>query len=154
LPDINAIHDAIRARRAELEKLIEPLQTEADQLARLAATFDATIAEPAPAAGGSRAKKTRGPATRAARPASGTPRAKRGRPVGSGNRADQAVELITRQPGITASELAAAMGIGPNYLYRVLPQLQREGKITKQGKGYQSAGPLESAHANGHGVAG
>jgi len=46
------------------------------------------------------------------------------------------------------------MGIGPNYLYRVLPQLQREGKITKQGKGYHPVGSVEQtvAHSNGQGV--
>src|SRR5690348_15459803 len=37
-----------------------------------------------------------------------------------GTRADQAVDLITSQPGISASDVAKTMKIKPNYLYRVL----------------------------------
>jgi hypothetical protein len=35
-----------------------------------------------------------------------------------GNRADQAVELITSQPGISAADVAKTIKIKPNYLYR------------------------------------
>jgi predicted HTH transcriptional regulator len=57
------------------------------------------------------------------------------------NRAEEAVRLITETPGITAAALAKAMMLGsPNYLYRVLPQLARDGKISKQGKGYHAVG--------------
>jgi uncharacterized membrane protein len=156
LPDITTIHDDIRARLAEVEELIAPLRLEAEQLTKLVASFDGT-----PTAAGaatatpsrSRAKATRTASPRASRPAKPSTRATRGRPAGSGNRAQQAVAHILKQPGITASELAAAMGIGPNYLYRVLPQLQKESKITKQGKGYHAADDLEtSAQTNGHAV--
>ena len=51
--------------------------------------------------------------------------------------------MIAAQPGITASELAAAMGIGANYLYRVLPRLERKAKIVKHGKGYHPAARAE-----------
>ena len=64
----------------------------------------------------------------------------RGRPRGSGKRAQDALERIAARPGVTAAELAKAMGIKPNYLYRVLPGLEKEGKITKQGKGYHPSG--------------
>ncbi|HEY5198154.1 MAG TPA: hypothetical protein VIJ51_14125 [Solirubrobacteraceae bacterium] len=160
MPDVKTIHDQIHARLAEVERLIEPLRVEADQLSKLAAAFDAPSQAPgAPAATTgratrSRAKTTRKTAARAPRPAtSTTPRPKRGRPLGGGNRAQQAVEQITKNPGITASELATAMGIGPNYLYRVLPQLQRDDKITKQGKGYHPAAAVgQATQANGQGV--
>ena len=39
-------------------------------------------------------------------------------------------------PGITIGELANRMKIKANYLYRVLPQLQKEGKVVKRDKGY------------------
>jgi hypothetical protein len=155
LPDIKTIQDDIRARLAEVERLIEPLRLEAEQLTKLSETFAAAGAPSAPpAAKPARAKTARKSPARASRPASSAPRAKRGRPAGGGNRAQQAIEHITKQPGITASELAGALGIGPNYLYRVLPQLQRDGKITKQGKGYHPAGSVEQtvSHANGQGV--
>ena len=40
------------------------------------------------------------------------------------------------QPGITIPELAAKMGIKQNYLYRVLPGLEQENKVSKQGRGW------------------
>ena len=48
-------------------------------------------------------------------------------------------ELVNAQPGITIPELADAMGIQANYLYRVMPTLQSEGKVTKRGKGWHPA---------------
>src|SRR3954453_23187491 len=52
-------------------------------------------------------------------------------------RADQAVRLIKQNPGITVSELGKKMKLNaPNYLYRVLPDLQKEGRIKRRGSGY------------------
>jgi transposase-like protein len=69
-----------------------------------------------------------------------------GRPRGStatprrrsgSTRADQAVRIIKQNPGISVSELARKMKLNhPNYLYRVLPDLQKEGRIRRKGKGY------------------
>ncbi len=59
-----------------------------------------------------------------------------GRRKGSGTRAAEALAHIQEQPGITIPELAAKMGIKQNYLYRVLPALQKERKVTKQDKGW------------------
>lgn len=155
MPDIKTIQDDIRARLAEVEQLIEPLRVEAEQLTKLAASFDTTAAvhAAAPAPTRSRRRTPRKAAVSASRSAKPAVSRKRGRPAGGGNRAQQAVEQIIRQPGITASELAAAMGIGPNYLYRVLPQLQKASKITKLGKGYHPAAAAGTrAETNGHAV--
>ena len=52
-------------------------------------------------------------------------------------RADQAVKMIKSNPGITVSELGRKMKLNhPNYLYRVLPDLEKEGRIKRQGRGY------------------
>ncbi len=83
-----------------------------------------------------------------------TPRRRPGRPRGSaskkaaaprrrrgrrgGTRADQAVKLIADNPGISASEIAKTMKIKPNYLYRVLGDLQKEGRVTKKGRQYSA----------------
>jgi CRP-like cAMP-binding protein len=64
---------------------------------------------------------------------------RRGRRAGGGTRAAQAHRLVQNNPGITISELAKKMGITPNYLYRVMPQLQKEGKVRKRDKGWHSA---------------
>jgi hypothetical protein len=82
-----------------------------------------------------------------------TPR--RGRPRGSaggsGNgrrrrrrrgstRGDEALNLIRQNPGVTVSELARMMNVSPpNYLYRVVGNLQSDGTVKKQGKGYVAA---------------
>jgi len=63
---------------------------------------------------------------------------RRGRPRGSGTRAVQAFELVKARPGITIPELAEAMGIKQNYLYRVMPTLAEEGKVSKSGRGWHA----------------
>ena len=54
----------------------------------------------------------------------------------SGTRADQAVKLVEGSPGITASEIAKSMKIKPNYLYRVLGDLEKEKRVKKKGRKY------------------
>lgn len=53
-----------------------------------------------------------------------------------GTRADQAVDLIAKNPGISASDIAKAMKIKPNYLYRVLGDLEQEKRVKKDGRNY------------------
>ncbi|MGE5635462.1 MAG: hypothetical protein ACM3UV_00750 [Nocardioidaceae bacterium] len=64
---------------------------------------------------------------------------RRGRPRGSGARSVQALELVRAQPGITIRELADAMQIKANYLYRVMPALESEGRIVKRDGGWHPA---------------
>jgi hypothetical protein len=66
----------------------------------------------------------------------GRPKGRVGRRKGSGTRATQALSFVQGQPGITIPELAANMGIKQNYLYRVIPGLQQEGKLEKKGRGW------------------
>ncbi len=54
-------------------------------------------------------------------------------------RADQAVKLVEANPGISASEIARKMSIKPNYLYRVLAELQKDGRVRKDGRAYHPA---------------
>jgi Winged helix-turn-helix DNA-binding len=56
-----------------------------------------------------------------------------------GMRSDDALKLIRANPGITVAATAEALGIGTTYLYRLLPRLEREGKIRKEGRGYVPA---------------
>ena len=63
-----------------------------------------------------------------------------GRRKGSGTRAAEALSFVQGQPGITIPELAAKMGIKQNYLYRVLPGLEQEGKVEKKGRGWYPKG--------------
>jgi hypothetical protein len=72
-------------------------------------------------------------------PAASGGRRRRGRPRGSGTRSVQALELVKARPGITITELADAMKIKANYLYRVLPTLEADGKVVKRDKGWHPA---------------
>jgi DNA-binding IclR family transcriptional regulator len=63
-----------------------------------------------------------------------------GRRKGSGKRAAEALSFVQAQPGITIGELAVKMGIKQNYLYRVLPGLEQDGKLEKQGRGWHPKG--------------
>lgn len=86
--------------------------------------------------GSKTSKKAAASATAAAPAKRGGARRKAGRRKGSGTRAAQALSFVQSQPGITIPELAARMGIKQNYLYRVLPSLEEEGKVAKQGRGW------------------
>jgi hypothetical protein len=62
----------------------------------------------------------------------------RGRPRGTGTRSKEALELVRTRPGISIPEMAEAMGIKQNYLYRVLPGLQKDGLVRKEGRGWHA----------------
>ncbi len=46
------------------------------------------------------------------------------------------MKLVADNPGISASEIAKKMKIKPNYLYRVLGDLEKEGRVKKKGRNY------------------
>ena len=77
------------------------------------------------------------PNAKSASTGSTTPRRRKRR---GGTRADEAVKLITKQPGISASDVAKTMKIKPNYLYRVLGDLEKEKRVKKKGRQYYPGG--------------
>ena len=83
--------------------------------------------------------------TAAARTAAAPPAASRRRPGrprgrrGGNTRSAQALELVRNKPGITIPEIATAMKIEPNYLYRVMPKLTSDGLVTRDGQGWHPA---------------
>jgi ribosomal protein S25 len=163
-------HREITDRLAELQPLVEEYQrleaavAALDGLGRSAAAPAASAPKAAPKAAAKAARKVpgrRGPgrprgsktktktaaaapatATATAAPAAGRGGARRkaGRRKGSGTRAAQALAFVQEQAGITIPELAARMGIKQNYLYRVLPILEEEGKVRKEGRGWHPKG--------------
>jgi sugar-specific transcriptional regulator TrmB len=82
--------------------------------------------------------RPRGSSSKKATRSAGAPRRRRKRR--GGTRADQAVKLIEDNPGISASDVAKQMKIKPNYLYRVLGDLEKEGRVKKDGRQYHPAG--------------
>ncbi len=87
-----------------------------------------------------RAARTAAAATTSTRRRAGRrPGRPRGRSRG-GTRANQALELVRSQPGITIPQIAEKMGIEPNYLYRVMPRLLSDGQVKREGQGWHPAG--------------
>jgi hypothetical protein len=116
--------DFLDEKRREIEarlKELRPMVDEYDRLQKAAAAL-------AGVGGNGRARQ--------ARASRGPRRRGRGRPRGTGKRAQQALELVRARPGITIRELAEAMGIHANYLYRVMPTLESEGQVVKRDRGW------------------
>ena len=144
--------DFLDEKRKEITDRLKELQPLVDEYHRLEAAIGALAGVGGAASASTRSTKAkRGPgrprgagaktATKAAARKPGRPAKRRaGRRKGSGTRAAEALSLVQAQPGITIPELAAKMGIKQNYLYRVLPGLEAEKKVTKQGRGWQPKG--------------
>jgi hypothetical protein len=139
----------ITARLKELKPAVDEskrLEAAAAALAGVGGSSTAAAATAAPRrkgpgrprGTGKRKAATASPATAKAtrKPARKAGRRRAGRRKGSGTRAIEAFSFVQGQPGITIPELAAKMGIKQNYLYRVLPGLEQEGKVTKRGRGW------------------
>jgi hypothetical protein len=131
--------DFLDEKRKEIQARLKELKPLVEEYTRLEA------AERALSGVGSNGTPTRSSGsssttTRKRRSSGGGGTGRRGRPRGSGTRATQAFELVKARPGITIPELADAMGIKQNYLYRVMPTLAEEGKVTKSGRGWHARG--------------
>jgi hypothetical protein len=151
------VTDFLDDKRREITERLKELKPFVDEFHRLesAAAALAGLGGSASAAGATATPRHRGPGRprgsvnrtkatkvtakpkrKAGRPGRPTGKRRAGRRKGSGTRAAEALAFVKGQPGITIPELAAKMGIKQNYLYRVLPGLQQEGKVSKQGRGW------------------
>jgi CRP-like cAMP-binding protein len=129
--------DFLDEKRREMQGRLKELRPLVDEFHRLEAAISAldgvgNDAAPAPAP----RRRSKGAPSPGA--ASGSSNGRRGRPRGSGTRGKQALEIVNGNPGITIPEIAQKMGIQQNYLYRVLPGLQKEGLIRKEGRGWHA----------------
>jgi hypothetical protein len=148
------VPDFLDEKRREITDRLKELKPAVDEAKRLEAAAAALDAVGGSASAGSAAAAPRrrgpgrprgsvnrkaaaaAPAKAARKPARKAGRRRAGRRKGSGTRALEAFSFVQGQPGITIPELAAKMGIKQSYLYRVLPGLEQEGKVTKQGRGW------------------
>jgi DNA invertase Pin-like site-specific DNA recombinase len=113
----------VDAAASLLRDRIKELQAEREQLERALASLT----------GGREGR--RGPG----RPRGSGSGRSRGRRRRTNTRADQAVKLISDNPGMGASEIAKRLKIKPNYMYRVLGDLQKEGRVKKDGRAYTAS---------------
>ena len=152
------MNDFLDQKRQEITQRLRELKPAVDEYNRLEAAASA-LSSVRGSASASAPPRRRGPgrprgskttrvkaaskatATKAKRKPGRPPGKRRaGRRKGSGTRAAQALSFVKGQPGITIPELAAKMGIKQNYLYRVLPGLEQENKVTKKGRGWHPKG--------------
>jgi hypothetical protein len=126
--------DFLDEKRKEIDSRLRELRPLVDEYNRLEKAAEALAGVGGTAANGSTAR-----APRRRRSSGSAGKGRRGRPRGSGARAKQALELVRAKPGITIAELADAMGIKANYLYRVLPTLASDGQVKRRGKGWHPA---------------
>jgi len=122
----------IQARLKELKPLVDEYQRLEAAERALSGVADGSTSSTTPARRASGGTRRRG----GGGSSGGSGGGRRGRPRGSGTRAAQALDLVRERPGITIPEMAQAMGIQQNYLYRVMPGLAEEGKVTKSGRGW------------------
>jgi hypothetical protein len=142
------VTDFLDEKRKEIADRLKELKPLVDEYNRLEAAAGALDGVGGSSAGTTRTRtasgkrgpgRPRGAASKATARKAGRPAKRRaGRRKGSGTRAAEALALVQGQPGITIPELAAKMGIKQNYLYRVLPGLEAEKKVTKQGRGWHA----------------
>ena len=156
----------INERLAELKPLVDEYRRLEAAVAAFdgipASPNGATAPTPRPARGGRRPGRPRGSrrastavaeaapavATSAAKPATKRASARSaakariagkragGRLKGTGKRPSEALAIIQGQPGVTVPEIASKMGIKQNYLYRILPELERGSTVRKEGRGW------------------
>src|SRR5215207_9091949 len=139
--------DFLTRQRQQIEARLKELQPAHEEYLTLLEARDAL-------AGVKSADGRRGPGRPPGKRGPGRPPGRRGpgRPRGSGRktvtagrttrrrrtgtRRDQALELITQNPGITVSDIADRMGIRQNYLYRVTQELQKQRAVKRRGGGF------------------
>jgi transposase-like protein len=120
--------------RELVQKRLADLDEERTRLERALAELGGKAAKRSPG----RPRGSKKTSTASSGSATAAPRKRRKRR--GGTRADQAVSLIESQPGISASDVAKTMKIKPNYLYRVLGDLEKEGRVKKDGRQYYPGG--------------
>jgi hypothetical protein len=116
--------DFLDQTRSDIDKRLKELRPLHDEFLKLERAKAALEGIEAP---------RRGPG----RPRGGGRRRRRRR---GGTRAEQALNEVRQNPGITVAELSDKLQIKhKNYLYRVMAGLQSDGAVKKEGRGYVAA---------------
>jgi hypothetical protein len=123
------VADFVDSTVKDIDRRLEELKGEVQKLeAARAALVGGRRSPGRPAA--TNGAQARRPARRPGRP--------RGR-RGGNTRANQALQLVKDRPGITIPQIAEALKIEPNYLYRVMPKLIEDGSVKRDGQGWHAA---------------
>jgi hypothetical protein len=127
--------DFLTEKRQEIDNRLKELRPAYEEYLKLEKAQEALAGMDQPRRRG----PGRPPGSTSSKPASGNGRRRRRRRSG-GTRGDQALEVVRQNPGISVSELGDKLGITQkNYLYRVMANLQEDGAVRKEGRGFHAA---------------
>src|SRR3954451_12328729 len=127
--------DFLTEKRQEIDNRLKELRPLYDEYLKLEKAQEALAGMEQPRRRG----PGRPPGSTSTRSSSGNGRRRRRRRSG-GTRGDQALAVVRENPGITVSELGDKLGIAQkNYLYRVIANLQEDGAVRKEGKGFHAS---------------
>ena len=128
--------DFLDAKVREIEERLQELQPLIEEFHRLEAASAAL--DGVSVAGAAPARRRRAPSTNGEQrqPAAAAARAAGAAATTRARRRPSSSCALSRE---SRSRARRHMGIKPNYLYRVLPQLADEGKVRREGKGWHPA---------------
>jgi hypothetical protein len=128
--------DFLSEKRQEIDNRLKELRPLYDEYLKLEKAQEALAGMDQPRRRGP--GRPPGSTSSSTRSASGNGRRRRRRRSG-GTRAEEALGVVRQNPGITVSELGDQLGIAQkNYLYRVMANLQEDGAVKKEGKGFHA----------------
>ena len=135
--------DFVDATVREIDSRIEELREELTKLEAAKAALVGIRRGPGRPKGSTNATHTNGSGSNGhhngRRRGPGRPRGRRG----GNTRSNQALQLVSEQPGITIPQIADQLSIEPNYLYRVMPKLVSDGLVKREGQGWHPAQSAE-----------
>ena len=128
--------DFLTEQRAAIDNRLKELRPLYEEYLTLEKAKDALDSVGTPRRRGPGRPPGSGSSTRRASSGNGRRRRRRS----GGNRADQVLKVIRENPGISVSEIGDKLGMKQkNYLYRVVGNLQSEGAVKKEGRGFTAA---------------
>lgn len=127
--------DFVDSTVKDIESRLDELKQEVAKLEAARSALVGSRRGPGRASSANGSSTTTRRAPRRAAASGGRPRGRRG----GNTRANQALQLVRDRPGITIPQIAEALKIEPNYLYRVMPKLVEDGQVTRDGQGWHPA---------------
>jgi Winged helix-turn-helix DNA-binding len=127
--------DFVDSTVKDIDKRLSELKLEVSKLEAARAALVGGRRGPGRPASANGAGSSAGTRRRTTTRRAGRPRGRRG----GNTRANQALALVREKPGITIPQIAEALKIEPNYLYRVMPRLVDDGQVTREGQGWHPA---------------
>ena len=127
--------DFLTEKRQEIDNRLKELRPLHDEYLKLEKAQEALAGMDQPRRRG----PGRPPGSTKSTAGKGNGRRRRRRRRSGGTRGDQALAVVRQNPGISVSELGDKLGVAQNNsLYRVMANLQEDGTVRKEGRGFHA----------------